>query len=106
MMKSSTLFKCGPLPPTYASHPPDVIHVTGVPRPSPFFATLLLLCIALNANQRTKNGGGLGTRLMNVALTVCIQEVVRGYNLDSDSRFTGLAKCVATYSFLYAGKRP
>ena len=38
MMKSSTLFECGPLPHTSASHPPDVIHVIGVPRSSPFFA--------------------------------------------------------------------
>ena len=31
-MKSSTLFEHGPLPPpTSASHPPDVIHVIGVP---------------------------------------------------------------------------
>ena len=41
MMKSSTLFHVfdgGPLlPPTSTSHPPDVIHVIGVPRPSSFF---------------------------------------------------------------------
>ena len=42
MMKSSTLFECGPLPPTPTSRPPDVIHVTGVPRPSPFFALFRL----------------------------------------------------------------
>ena len=29
----------------------DVIHVIGVPRPSPFFATLPLPCIVLNANK-------------------------------------------------------
>ena len=40
---------------------PDVIHMIGVPRPSPFFAPLP--CIILNENRRTKNGGGLGTRL-------------------------------------------
>ena len=51
-----------------------------VPRPSPFFVlrfafsiihgsgrahsrALPLPCIILNANRRTKNGGGLGTRL-------------------------------------------
>ena len=33
MMKSSTLFECGPLPPTSALGP---IHVIGVPRLSPF----------------------------------------------------------------------
>ena len=36
MMKFSTLFECGPLPPMSTSCPPDVIHVTGVPRPSRF----------------------------------------------------------------------
>ena len=48
------------------------IYLTGkkvslVPRPLPFFVLrfsyLPLLCIILNANRRTKNGGGLGTRL-------------------------------------------
>ena len=70
MMKSSTLFhefECGPLPPyvhlTSTSRPPDVIHVVSVPRPSPFFAALPPPCIILNANRRTKNGVGLGTRL-------------------------------------------
>ena len=38
------------------SHPPDVIHVIGVPRASLFFTTLLLPCIILNTNQRTKTG--------------------------------------------------
>ena len=38
MMKSNTLFERGsPPPPTSTSRPPDVIHMTGVPRPSPFF---------------------------------------------------------------------
>ena len=35
-------------PPPFCSH---VIHVIGVPRPSPFFATLPLPCIVLNANK-------------------------------------------------------
>ena len=41
MMKSSTLFVVGhrPPPPTSTSRPPDVIHVTSVPRPSLFFAS-------------------------------------------------------------------
>ena len=61
MMKSSTLFERGPLPPTSTSCPPDVIHVIGVPRPSPFFT---LFCFrVLGENRGTKNGGGLGTRL-------------------------------------------
>ena len=38
MMKSSTLFDCGPLS-------PDIICVISVPRPSPFFTALLLPCI-------------------------------------------------------------
>ena len=46
-MKASMLFECRPLPP----YPPPVhltiIHVISVPRPSPFFATLLL-----KVNQR------------------------------------------------------
>ena len=37
-MMSSTLFECGPFPPTSTSRPPDVIYMIGVPRPSPFFA--------------------------------------------------------------------
>ena len=46
--------------------PPDIIPVTGVPRPFPIFHALLPPCIILNANQRTKkNGVGLGTRLVN-----------------------------------------
>ena len=52
-------------PPTSTSRRPDVIHVIGVPRPSPFFAALPLPCIILNTNQRTKNAGGLGTRLLH-----------------------------------------
>ena len=57
MMKSSTLFECGPLPPPMStSCPPDVIHMIGVPRPSLFFTALPLLCIILNANSRTKTG--------------------------------------------------
>ena len=36
--------------------PPYVIHVIGVPRPSPFFAALLLPCVILNANRRTNTG--------------------------------------------------
>ena len=37
-----------------------------VPRPPPFFVLQFAFSIihVLNANQRTKNGGGLGTRLL------------------------------------------
>ena len=45
-----------PSPPTFTSRSPDVIHVTGVPRPSPFSCALLPSSIILNANQRTKKG--------------------------------------------------
>ena len=57
MIESSTLFEHGPLPP---SCQPNVIHVKGVPRPSPLFTTLQLLC---EHKPKNKNGGGLGTRL-------------------------------------------
>ena len=47
------------------TYPHDVIHVIGVPRPSPFFVLFCfrILHDILNANQRAKNEGGLGTRL-------------------------------------------
>ena len=66
MMKSRTLLRyliVGLSPFTSTSFPQDVIYVISVPRPSPFFAVLPLLCIILNANQGTKNGGRLGMRL-------------------------------------------
>ena len=63
MMKSSTLFERGPLPP--------YVHLASTRRHSrdrcsqafPVLHALPLLCIILNANRRTKNGGDLGTRL-------------------------------------------
>ena len=42
--------------PPQSSRSPDVIHVMNEPGPSPFFAILLLPCMILNANQRTKTG--------------------------------------------------
>ena len=50
---------------------PPYIHLASTRRHSrdrcsqafPVFRALSLLCIVLNANRRTKNGGGLGTRL-------------------------------------------
>ena len=70
MMKSSTLFERGPLPPYF--------HIVSTRRHSrdrcsqafPVFRTLPLPCIILNANRRTKNGGGLGTRLYNHSLAL------------------------------------
>ena len=49
-------FEMGNIPPTATSHPPDIIHVISVPRPSAFFTALPLPHIILNANQRTKMG--------------------------------------------------
>ena len=57
MMKSSTLLNVNPPPPTSTSRPSDVIHMTGVPGPSPFFYRS---SASVNAN---KNRRGLGTRL-------------------------------------------
>ena len=45
-----------PLPLASTMHPPDVIYMVSVPRPSHFFATDPFLCIILNVNQRTKAG--------------------------------------------------
>ena len=57
MMMSNMLLNVDPFsPPTSTSPPPDVIHVIGVPRPSPFFSVPPFLCIILNTNQRTKKG--------------------------------------------------
>ena len=56
MMKSSMLFKHGPLPPTSNLHPPDINPVISVPSPSPFLTVLPLPRIILNANQRAKVG--------------------------------------------------
>ena len=60
------IFERGPLP---------YIHLTSTRhnsrdrclQPFPVFAALLLPCIILNANRKTKNGGGLGTRLVNAS---------------------------------------
>ena len=43
--------------PTSTLHSPDAIHVISVHRHSPFLATVLLLCIILNTNQRAKKTG-------------------------------------------------
>ena len=44
----------GNAPHTSTSHPPDIIHVIGVPRPSLFFAPLP--CIILNKTEEQKRG--------------------------------------------------
>ena len=46
--------------------PPRVHSRDGWDQAFPVFRTLPLPCIILNANRRTKNGGGLGTRLAMV----------------------------------------
>ena len=69
-----------PPPPTSTSHPPDVIHVMCVPRPSQFFAALQLPCIMLNANQRTKNGRGMGTGLA-VAIAMGFLDIIVTWEL-------------------------
>ena len=66
-MKSSTLFQCGPLPPSVniAStwhHSHDKCS-----QAFPIFATLLLLQNILNTNWGTKNWGDLGTKLYNTS---------------------------------------
>ena len=64
MMKSSMVFVVG--------HRPPYVHLASTRRHSrdkcsqafPVFRALLPPCIILNANRRTKNGVGLGTRLL------------------------------------------
>ena len=56
---------------------PDVIYVISVPRPSPFPATLLLLCIILNTNQR-----GKWRRPGNEATLCALQTLVMAVNND------------------------
>ena len=53
-----TSWLMGNAPHTSTLRPPDVIHVIGVPRSSPFFALF-----HFHVNKEQKNGGGLGTRL-------------------------------------------
>ena len=55
---------------TSTSRPPNVTNVMDETRPSPFFHTLPLLWIILNANRRTKDGGGLGMRLVQHLLLI------------------------------------
>ena len=78
MMKSSTLFERGPLPP--------YVHLASTRRHSrdrcsqafPVFRALPLPCIILNENRRTKNGGGLGTRLVISIAPVCFDLAEKG----------------------------
>ena len=59
MMKSSTLFhvfECGPYPPMSTLRPPDIIHVIGVPRPSPFFALFGFHVLYLMQTEEKKMG--------------------------------------------------
>ena len=96
MMKSSTLFhvfECGPLPP--------YVHLTSTRRHSrdrcsqafPVFRAVPSSCIILNTNRRTKNGVGLGTRLVTnlihrppqrLLLAVCQGPRVHKFHTESD----------------------
>ena len=67
----------GNAPSTSTLHPPDIIHMIGAPRPSPFLS--LFLRIIMNTNRRTKknkktkkNREGFGTRLRLPLLVVCL----------------------------------
>ena len=63
-MKSSTLYERGPLPP-YVHLASTRCHSRDrCSQAFPVFRTLVLPCIILNKNRRTKNRGGLGTRLL------------------------------------------
>ena len=59
MTKSSTLFhvysSADPSPPTSTLRPPDVIHVIGVPRPSPFFALFRFRVLQMYTERKLKN---------------------------------------------------
>ena len=58
---------------------PPYVHLASTRRHSrdrfsqafPVFRALPLPCIILNENRRTKNGGGLGTRLVNCVYKPC-----------------------------------
>ena len=78
MMKSVRYLNVEPSSPMSTSHPPDISHMMSIPRPSLFFAALPLPCIILNANRRTKNRGGLGTRLYRFQCQDSLQEVLCG----------------------------
>ena len=72
MMKSSTLFVVGaPPPPTSTSRPPDVIHVTSVPRPSPFFSRLPPPRISKPKNKKRGRPGNEARRL-HALITVLV----------------------------------
>ena len=59
LIKSSTLFECGPLPPTSISCPLDVIYVLS---PSTFFASFFSVYYT-ERKPKNKSMGGLGMRL-------------------------------------------
>ena len=43
-------------PPTFTSRPPDIIHVIGVPRPSPFFALFRFRVLYWMRTKEQKTG--------------------------------------------------
>ena len=53
--------KLGPSPPTSTSRPPDIIHVIGVSRPSPFMFCHSSTSMCYTEHKaKNKNGEGLG----------------------------------------------
>ena len=75
MMKSSTLFVVGHRPPPMStSRPPDIIHVTSVPRPSPFFALFRLRVLCKLKNKKQGRPGNEAIARVCVCLFACGQE--------------------------------
>jgi len=76
----------GNTPHTSTSRPPDVIHVIGVPRPSPFFTPLS--CIILNENRRTKKWGRPGNEARDFLCTttymyaLALAEIFTGHDTE------------------------
>ena len=65
-----TSWLMGEAPPTSTSCPPDLIHVIGVPRPSPFsHSSIRFRVLYWTKIEEQKNGGGLGTSLPWVQVT-------------------------------------
>ena len=50
------VFECGPSPPTPTSRPPDIIHVIGVLRPSPFFMLFHFRVLYSTQTEEQKTG--------------------------------------------------
>ena len=95
------------------SRPPDVIHVTGVPRSSPVFRAFPLPCIILNANQRTKTGEawerGFFTPPLKLALHSC--HIVTEYTVTYSkfqyyASFKIIPLICGTHNYYQTGSHP